>query len=103
MNYVIEFDSPIASAIEDLDCEEKLYANYSGRYMYGKTCIGIVGDDVHSDLIQFISSIVSLVDKEELEEILEYFSDCKMDNMGLNSILYFPNVQLSEEFLKQIR
>ena len=50
---------------------------YSGRYMYGRECMGIVHDDVN----------------ETIEAGARHgLRAARADNMGLSFIIYWPNV-----------
>jgi peptide deformylase len=71
-------------------------SSYSGRYMYGKQCVGIVAPDLgwQSDVIQFISSHGKF---NLLEEFAQLIKNIKMDNMGKEFVYYNPDVCLPEE------
>lgn len=82
--------SNIASYIKRF-CDDNGYRyvdDYSGRFMYGKTCVGIIGD--------FIPDMVSIA----LVDYLTYncpndvskFINPKIDNMGLDYIIYFEEI-----------
>jgi len=83
-------------ALEDF-CEENEYDlrdNYSGRFMSGRGCIGIVTDDNPFDVA------MRMVEAAEYDENfpLEVFKEAqpRMDSMGLSSIIYFPRIKASE-------
>lgn len=71
--------------------------DYSGRGMYGKKCFGIVGS--FSDIGGFFTNVAMSCQEEEIE--LSDFGDCvtsvSMDNMGTESIIYFPRLIISQE------
>ena len=74
-------------------CEERdneFRDNYSGSYMYGCTCVGIVTEN--SPLSELVALCDYLRDNgvESCEEVLESVSK---DDMGYNSIIYFPYLQ----------
>jgi hypothetical protein len=94
--------------------------NYSGRGMYGRQCIGIVGDIVACQLViaQVIKDLgwrISRVSKEsidpdysaspeDLDETMqdyelkvEHILQFRQDDMGLNVILYWPNLEPIDE------
>lgn len=63
--------------------------NYSGRGMYGKTCVGIVLDD--SNLLALGVAIAdNIVRDYELRERLT--SNYSTDSMGYNTIVYWIGV-----------
>ena len=63
--------------------------SYSGRGMYGKTCLGVVVENQNS----FISLIMENIDDENLEDIADKFLGMKIDNIGRDYIIYFPNIE----------
>lgn len=93
----------LIGAIEDADVRdgEGLTARrYSGRGMYGKQCVGVeVGRGVSS--FQLAAAIaVALLDGDVDEgpsdvEDLARLRVCE-DNMGLDTIVYFPQVEWPE-------
>lgn len=66
--------------------------NYSGRFMYGRTCLGIVGDP--SDLVLFVQHVVPGI--PELEDV-DLSSDLRSDNMGLKMIYYWPDIRVIDD------
>ena len=73
----------------------EFYDGYSGRFMYGRKCPGIVCDDPMNTLLDLM---VYLGDEApgNLYDAREKLGNAKMDNMGLSRIIYFPAV-LSDE------
>lgn len=67
-----------------LDLE--IYDDYSGRAMYGKECVGVVGD--LGDFAMFCAAIGSTVSD------WEWVRHARQDSMGMKSIFYFPGVQI---------
>lgn len=83
--------------------------NYSGRGMFGKECLGIVGSDTTTIIYKIMDSIMVKYSDEkdtqlelfhELTEILSGGS--KQDSMGLECIVYFPYVEIDEEKKEEI-
>ncbi len=65
--------------------------DYSGRYMFGKECVGIVtGENIVEVIIKLADYLyecgVSSVEKE--------LGKVCYDNMGVDMIIYFPNVSV---------
>ena len=94
----------ISEAVEAIEVTEDLSwrDDYSGRYMYGKNCVGVVTDkpmkvcmalavvleEMHNDEFR---------DLKELSEIpLWYHLNPLTDSMGLRTIVYFPNLQVAD-------
>ncbi|BCG50041.1 hypothetical protein [Ralstonia phage RP13] len=72
-----------------------LYENYSGRNMFGETCIGLVTDkniqSVAATLMYFAAEMK--LDEVEMLQILLTVSDMKTDELGKSFIYYFPGVK----------
>lgn len=82
----------IESVLWDADIdEESLYREYSGRYMYGSHCFGIVGDA--GDYGRFIAHLT----KRNEDLALDLALNVTTDNMGRDMIYYFPGFQLAKE------
>lgn len=64
--------------------------SYSGRGMYGKSCVGIVVSD--------LSEVFKL--GQELSEY--HFPTLKSDSMGLDMIVYWPYLHLTDEDKKRL-
>lgn len=81
----------------EVDCE--LRTSYSGRGMYGKTCLGFVTNNVpglafHLGMLlaewQPRSDEWGEVDTEQL--IIAFTGNAHTDSMGLDTIVYWPSV-----------
>lgn len=59
---------------------------YSGRGMYGDTCVGIVARDTASILLHLLRNLP--------DEIADLFDgvEVRSDSMGLDEIVYFPAI-----------
>lgn len=76
--------------------EDKDYSireNYSGRCMYGSKCFGLVGKDPVAIGMELASHLAHN-DETQLADRLA--RDVRQDSMGLDSIIYFPNVEWNE-------
>jgi hypothetical protein len=69
--------------------------SYSGRGMYGKTCLGVETDSYQ--LGELFSDIIQLMDEDDRDEICKAISSMREDGMGLGLIVYFPSVPFIEE------
>lgn len=69
--------------------EYGFYPDYSGRFMYGRTCVGFVCDCVNEALeeLQGYLQDNNYEDADSIEDL------ARTDNMGLSMIIYFPLVQ----------
>lgn len=98
----MEFPRTLWEQLEDEFTDEiEFIGNYSGRSMYGDTCIGIVGG--HNALVKFIARIATWnYDGEEDaprgEDICEELSySVVTDALGEDMVFYFPGVKLGSE------
>ena len=92
---------PLQTVLEilEFDC-----FNYSGRGMYGRSCLAIKTEDSLGEFFaQFLGACVSCgedsaIDEEALAQMQEAFQEMRQDNLGSKLLIYFPKVQfLSEE------
>lgn len=70
------------------DIGGEVYENYSGRGMYGKTCLGITVNELENSLFRLGKLAAQSDDGWEHE--LENF---RTDNLGRDYIIYFPKLQ----------
>lgn len=78
-------------------CEENsdryyVYEKYSGRFMFGKTCLGIVVRNgfSHMEMLIKLTEYINGTDLSGAE--LEFSEGVLIDELGLDMIVYFPNV-----------
>jgi len=67
----------------------EVYENYSGRRMYGKTCLGITVENLNKALFSLGRYTAEPFD-EDLASAVERF---ETDNMDRSYIIYFPKIQ----------
>ena len=90
MTYVVDYDLVKNIAYEaDLD-EDQIRVSYSGRAMYGKECLGLVC--TLGDLLNFVTRLGYVVDADD--EVYDWITSVREDNMGLGTIYYWPRVQV---------
>ncbi len=73
-------EEKLQNMIDELGEEYRIYYNYSGRFMFGATCLGIVGPDP--------TAIIGLAKKYNLR-------GARQDNLGLEYIVYWPDLKES--------
>ncbi len=69
--------------------------SYSGRGMYGDTCLGFECNERIGDVIASLLDVISSMDEEGRDEALDLaheFRHMKSDSMGRGSIYYFEGV-----------
>ena len=85
--------SKVVSLIEDFcnttdDC--RFRADYSGRGMYGRQCVGI---DIDSLRLSVLIELTEFLISNGIENVASVLGRVCYDNMGKGYILYFPSVQ----------
>lgn len=76
----------------DLDLEEDLRFDYSGRGMYGGKCFGIVADTAR--YTKFMMLLFADLDRDQAWEMVDQVCT---DSMGFDTIFYFPGVFVVDE------
>lgn len=83
----------IKMLIEDFcECTDgcSFFSDYSGRFMYGARCVGVVCSEVsYTDILVLLCDYLRDNDVESASEALG--SVC-VDNLGLDMIVYFPGL-----------
>ena len=74
--------------------EEDQVDDYSGRFMFGETCFGIIGG------VGMFAEFISALKAQECDEAFgladEFAKRVKTDSMARDMIFYFPGVKLEE-------
>ena len=64
-------------------------SDYSGRFMYGRTCVGIVIDD---RVYETIVSLCDFLHESSIECVSDMLGTIHSDSMGMSQIIYFPDL-----------
>ena len=63
-----------------------VYEDYSGRGMYGKSCMGITVDNLERSIFR--------IGRESCDfDFCEQLENFRTDNLGRDYIIYFPKIQ----------
>lgn len=65
---------------------------YSGRGMMGRQCLSVVTEDGMSPFVLLSQIITGCNDVEEASHLVRY---AKTDNMGLDTVIYWPSIKAS--------
>lgn len=85
----------IEDALQDAGIEEDdLALDYSGRFMFGERCFGIIGDA--SIFARFVAALTNQGTDEAAELVGEFVQRVKTDSMARDTIYYFPGILLEE-------
>ncbi len=68
--------------------------SYSGRGMFGQTCLGVSCEI--GELFQAILGEVNETNLDSLWSLQKTFREMKTDSMGRGTIVYFPDVEFSD-------
>lgn len=79
---------------EDGNEDTSFRNNYSGRGMYGRECVGIVGseDDCKALMAEVIKEAHARGDEVEFDDVVDMMFDYSQDSMGLDVIIYWPHI-----------
>lgn len=81
----------VIAAVLDAGLEERhLREDYSGRHMYGRQCLGLVGS--HKEFVRFYIRLAGWIGSDEAEDLA---IAAREDNMGREKIVYWPGWELS--------
>lgn len=69
----------------------ELYENYSGRGMFGRSCLGVVVKQGYS-FMEFIINLTRYMDDNDVDDVDFKLEGVTYDNLGLDTIVYFPNI-----------
>lgn len=70
----------------------KLYENYSGRGMFGRKCLGVVVKQGDS-FMEFLMNLTRYFERNNIEDIDLDLDGVAYDDLGLDTIIYFPNIK----------
>ena len=69
----------------------ELYENYSGRGMFGWTCLGVIVQQ-NDSFMDFIIKLTKYLDDNGIEDVDFSLEGVSYDALGLDTIVYFPNI-----------
>jgi hypothetical protein len=87
------------SKLQELMAKHYPARSYSGRGMFGKSCLGFdlnCGIGMGRFLSTLIESTLGL-SQDSIDEIAEQIESIQTDHMGLGMIVYFPGVEFYGE------
>jgi hypothetical protein len=68
-----------------------VYEGYSGRGMFGKTCLGIVISEGFS-YMEVLVKLTRYLDENDVDDLDLKLESPAIDSLGLDTILYFPRI-----------
>lgn len=84
-------DSRFAKAVKET-IEECGYdvRSYSGRAMYGDTCLALTCD---SDPLGVLAEVLLSMDDDLRDHMFNPLRNVRMDQMGFGHVVYWPNIE----------
>jgi hypothetical protein len=81
------------AVIEFVEGQEdyKLYEDYSGRFMYGAKCLGVIVPS-GSSYMEFMLQLTTFMCENDVDDAKLELSGVAVDNLGLDYIVYFPRL-----------
>lgn len=81
----------------DIDIEAEVWVDYSGRGMYGQTCLGYTG----GSLVTFVAALALQIATSDasawdLIETIGEIGDGQQDSMGTGRIVYWPHIVVDD-------
>ena len=67
--------------------------SYSGRGMYGKSCLGVQTDNVIDTLVDILHWAFGEGEDGLFYDTAKALRSAKTDSMGMGSIIYFPDCE----------
>lgn len=77
-----------------------MYRTYSGRGMYGDTCLGVTF--AHGDVLRFLYALMFVhrgqgADPDDIvEDIAEIMDGTRTDSMGYSTLHYWPSITITD-------
>jgi hypothetical protein len=84
----MQMKDEIQRAIEDADFETR---SYSGRGMYGKSCLAVSADDP-VEVVAKAMAAVAADNGVDLWDLAEKISNARTDSMGRGIVIYWPGI-----------
>jgi hypothetical protein len=85
--------------LDMIDHEDDARDDYSGRAMYGSTCIAFRSNGDLGGIMRFAYNLREALDSAELDDldVEDFLSSARQDSMGLGTVLYFPSITVEKE------
>lgn len=85
----------IADCIKEFVAENEQYSSYegySGRFMFGRTCLGVVIKEGDS-YMEFLMSLTRYLFQQGMEDKALDLDGVSVDSLGLDTVIYFPSIR----------
>jgi hypothetical protein len=77
------------------DAGHEPYA-YSGRFMYGDTCLAVDGDN-QTELVADIMAAAQHHEDADLDSVADILKKARTDSMGMGIVMYWPSIKFEGE------
>lgn len=78
-------------------CEENaykytIYEDYSGRYMFGRKCLGVIVKQYYS-YMEFFMDLTKYLSENNVDDYNQELEGVGIDELGMDSVVYFPRME----------
>lgn len=71
--------------------------SYSGRGMYGRSCLGVVASNVLEMFADMLNEVDTSAEEDEISLVGDMMRNAVTDSMGRDTIVYWPNIEPPSE------
>lgn len=83
------------------DSGEFTARTYSGRFMYGRQCVGVTCENVFRALAAITEGVAAEDDADLMTAWVEILAGTKSDSMGRDEIIYWPRMEWPDDLPRQ--
>lgn len=80
-----------------IECAGYTARSYSGRGMYGRSCLGVVASNVLEMFADMLNEVDGSADEDEVLVVADLMRAAVTDSMGRDTIVYWPNIEPPSE------
>ena len=70
----------------------ELYEKYSGRFMFGRACLGVVVKNGYS-YMDFLAKLTQHLNENNVDDVELKLEGVAVDDLGMDTIVYFPRME----------
>lgn len=82
----------IKNYVAENNNDYRVYENYSGRCMFGETCLGVVIKE-GSSYMNFLIKLTQYFEESDIDDANFDLEGVSVDSLGKDTIVYFPNIR----------
>lgn len=97
-----EFHTFHNEVLTNLEYIQGIRLDYSGRGMYGTTCLGIVCDSPLNTMLNLGYYLQEFQEDNDTVISMDLLGRARKDQMGVSEIIYFPDFVITEECMNEL-